>query len=65
MLDVLQMQHDAYIEEGHVSASTRIDRIDRAIDMLVTHADAISDAMNEILMPPARDQSHDGCDGLA
>ena len=47
MLNVLQRQHDAYIEEGYVSAQTRIDRIDRAIDMLVTHAGAISEAMNE------------------
>ena len=47
MLNVLQTQHDAYIEEGYVSAQTRIDRIDRAIDMLVTHAGAISEAMNE------------------
>ena len=47
LLNVLQTQHDAYIEEGYVSAQTRIDRIDRAIDMLVTHAGAISEAMNE------------------
>ena len=47
MLTVLQMQRDAHIEEGHVSAQTRIDRIDRAIEMLVSHAGAISDAMNE------------------
>lgn len=47
MLARLQSQRDSYITEGFVSAETRIDRIDRAIDILVTHSEAISEAMNE------------------
>lgn len=47
MLTTLQAQRDSYIAEGYVSAETRIDRIDRAIDILVTHAEAISAAMND------------------
>ena len=47
MLARLQSQRDSYIAEGFVSAETRIDRIDRAIDILVTHSEAISEAMNE------------------
>lgn len=47
MLKTLQHQRDSYIDQGFVSAETRIDRIDRAIDILVTHSEAISEAMNE------------------
>ncbi|MGB2449045.1 MAG: coniferyl aldehyde dehydrogenase [Parvibaculales bacterium] len=47
MLKTLQHQRDSYIDEGFVSAETRIDRVDRAIDILVTHSEAISEAMNE------------------
>ena len=47
MLARLQSQRDSYITEGFVSAETRIDRIDRAIDILVTHSESISEAMNE------------------
>ncbi|MEL0150859.1 MAG: coniferyl aldehyde dehydrogenase [Rhodobiaceae bacterium] len=47
MLARLKSQRDSYIAEGFVSAETRIDRIDRAIDILVTHSEAISEAMNE------------------
>jgi coniferyl-aldehyde dehydrogenase len=47
MLAALQLQRDSYVAEGFVSAETRIDRIDRAIDILVTNAEAISAAMNE------------------
>ena len=39
MLDAMQRQRDSYIDEGFVSAETRIDRIDRAIDILVTHSE--------------------------
>ena len=42
----LQAQRDSYLAEGEVSAATRIDRIDRAISVLVKHAEAISEAMN-------------------
>ncbi len=46
MLAALQKQRDSYLQEGAVDASTRIDRINRAIDVLIRHADAISDALN-------------------
>ena len=42
----LQAQRDSYLAEGEVSAATRIDRIDRAISVLVKHSEAISEAMN-------------------
>ena len=42
----LQAQRDSYIAEGEVSAATRIDRINRAIDVLVKNAEGISEAMN-------------------
>ena len=42
----LLAQRESYIKEGAVSAAVRIDRIDRAIDVLVRHAEAISEAMN-------------------
>ena len=59
MLTTLQAQRDSYIAEGYVSAETRIDRIDRAIDILVTHAEAISAAMNDDFScrPRQRDRS--------
>ena len=43
----LEAQRTSYLNEGMVSASTRIDRIDRAIDALVRHSESISNAMNE------------------
>jgi len=46
MLAALQKQRDSYLQEGAVDAGTRIDRINRAIDVLIRHADAISDALN-------------------
>ena len=46
MMSALQMQRDAYIQEGYVPAEIRVDRIDRAIDILVTNAASISEAMN-------------------
>ena len=46
MQAALEAQRSSYIKEGSVSAATRIDRIDRAIDVLVTNAESISDAMN-------------------
>ncbi|MFT6771754.1 coniferyl aldehyde dehydrogenase [Congregibacter sp.] len=47
MQAALDTQRDAYLKEGMVTASTRIDRIDRAIDALVRHSETISQAMNE------------------
>ncbi len=46
MLAALQKQRDSYLQEGAVDAGTRIDRINRAIDVLIRHADAISEALN-------------------
>ncbi|MEH6910124.1 MAG: coniferyl aldehyde dehydrogenase [Oceanicoccus sp.] len=47
MRDALETQRNSYLSEGMVTASTRIDRIDRAIDALVRHSETISEAMNE------------------
>ncbi|HIG67333.1 MAG TPA: coniferyl aldehyde dehydrogenase [Porticoccaceae bacterium] len=47
MQAALGAQRNSYLSEGIVSASTRIDRIDRAIDILVRHSEAISEAMNQ------------------
>ncbi len=45
MMTVLDRQKQSYIAEGRVSAETRIDRIDRAIDILTTHGTRLSEAM--------------------
>ncbi|MGV0035866.1 MAG: coniferyl aldehyde dehydrogenase [Candidatus Azotimanducaceae bacterium WSBS_2022_MAG_OTU7] len=45
MQAVLDRQKKAYIAEGAVSAETRIDRIDRAIDILNTHGTKLNEAM--------------------
>ncbi|RZO18784.1 MAG: coniferyl aldehyde dehydrogenase [SAR92 clade bacterium] len=42
----LKAQRDSYTNEGIVTAATRIDRIDRAVDVLVKYSEAISEAMN-------------------
>ncbi|NCZ62636.1 MAG: coniferyl aldehyde dehydrogenase, partial [Cellvibrionales bacterium] len=44
--DTLARQKQAYLAEGEVTAEVRIDRLDRALDILVRHADRISDALN-------------------
>ena len=46
MLELLRLQRESYLAEGEVSAETRIDRLDRTIDVLVANAERISDAMN-------------------
>lgn len=46
MQEALQAQRDSYLQEGAVSAETRIDRIDRAIDILVRYGDRVSEALN-------------------
>ena len=46
MRDILALQRDSYIAEGEVSAATRIDRIQRTIEVLVQNAEKISEAMN-------------------
>jgi coniferyl-aldehyde dehydrogenase len=45
MQAVLDRQKKAYLSEGAVSAETRIDRIDRAIDIRKTHGTTLSEAM--------------------
>ena len=42
---VLDRQKQAYINEGIVTAETRIDRIDRAIDILETNGTRLTEAM--------------------
>ena len=45
MQKILDRQKAAYIAEGVVSVGTRIDRIDRAIDILKQHGGKLNDAM--------------------
>ncbi|MDZ7827569.1 MAG: coniferyl aldehyde dehydrogenase [Gammaproteobacteria bacterium] len=47
MLEVLGRQRAAFLEESPVDVRTRIDRIDRAIGILVDHADRFAEAMRE------------------
>ena len=46
MQAALAAQKHSYLAEGDVSAETRIDRIDRAINVLVKYSEQISEAMN-------------------
>jgi coniferyl-aldehyde dehydrogenase len=45
MLALLLRQREAYRDEGEVSAAARRDRLDRAIGMLVDHANAFAEAL--------------------
>jgi len=45
MQSILDRQKKAYLTEGVVSAETRIDRLDRAINILKTHSAKLTDAM--------------------
>ncbi|MFT5209890.1 MAG: coniferyl-aldehyde dehydrogenase [Flavobacterium sp.] len=45
MITVLEKQKKAYIAEGVVTAATRIDRLDRTINILETHGRKLSEAM--------------------
>ena len=47
MRQVLERQRQAHIREGAPSAEKRIEWIDRAINLLVGHKDAIADALRE------------------
>lgn len=47
MQNILDRQKAAQLAEGPPSAETRIDRLDRAIGLLVDHADAITQALSE------------------
>ena len=46
MRETLALQRASYLVEGEVSAATRIDRIQRTIEVLVKNAEKISEAMN-------------------
>jgi len=45
MQSILDRQKKAYLAEGVVSAETRIDRLDRAINILKTHGTKLGDAV--------------------
>ena len=47
MLQLLELQRRAFELEGHVEYGTRIDRLDRAIALLVDNQDAICAALSE------------------
>lgn len=47
MSEVLERQRQAHIREGAPSAEKRIEWLDRAINLLVGHKDAIADALRE------------------
>lgn len=57
MVSVLERQRQDYIRAGAVSAATRIDRIDRAIAILVDHQSALVDAMEADFGHRSRHQS--------
>ncbi len=44
--ETLAKQKQSYVAEGAVSAEMRIDRLERALDILVRHAERISEALN-------------------
>lgn len=46
MQAVLTAQREDYLREGVVSAQTRIDRLDRGIDALLSYQDKITEALN-------------------
>lgn len=45
MLDILDRQKKAYVKEGVVTAETRIDRIDRAVNLLKQNGQKLQEAM--------------------
>lgn len=46
MLQALEAQRKDYLREGEVAAETRIDRLDRGIDVLLRYQDKIVEALN-------------------
>jgi coniferyl-aldehyde dehydrogenase len=46
MLGLLEAQRADFLKEGAVSAATRIDRLDRGIDVLIRYADKLAEALN-------------------
>lgn len=57
MLAILNRQKKAYIAEGVVTAETRIDRLDRAINILKKHGTSLSEAMAADFGHRSMDQS--------
>ena len=57
MLDVLQRQRQDYLREGEVTVAARIDRLDRAISVLVDHQQRLVDAMSADFGHRSRQQS--------
>lgn len=53
----LDAQKAANLRDGTPSLATRLDRLDRAIDLLVTHRHALNDAMSEDFGHRSRDLS--------
>jgi len=44
---LVKQQKEAFVIEGFVTPEARIDRIDRCIDLLLTHSDALSEAISK------------------
>ena len=57
MSSILQRQKAAHIRDGIPSAARRIEWLDRSIDLLVTHGDALCEAMSEDFGHRSKDQS--------
>jgi len=57
MLEILERQRSDYTREGEVPAATRVDRLDRAIALLVDHRERLVDAMCEDFGHRSRHQS--------
>jgi len=57
MLDILERQRRDYIDKGEVSAAQRIDRLDRAIGLLVDHQQPLVEALREDFGHRSRHQS--------
>lgn len=57
MLEILERQRSDYLREGEVTTATRIDRLDRAIALLVDHQARLVEAMSEDFGHRSRHQS--------
>jgi coniferyl-aldehyde dehydrogenase len=57
MLEILERQRSDYVREGEVPAATRVDRLDRAIALVVDHRERLVDAMCEDFGHRSRHQS--------
>ena len=55
MKATLEKQREAYLKEGVVSAETRIDRLQRAVDVLIKYNEKIVDALNSDFTCRARE----------